>query len=222
MGTARYGGEAEALEVVAGNEPGREVEADRFAVCHGDRSRTGREKNPQREFGLPIDRAAGQWRLQPHASGQPEAPAVLKQQCGLGKAAVADDGFADVGALTVEVFNSAASEHEVGVRLKLTPRAALALLRRLIAVQLILEDEHDHADSGDHLAHDDDADEVEVDWRVEADQVKDTQTGKRPGNEAEDAEEDAWGETTEDEDEQIRLSSGTLMHSTKVSPAPAP
>ena len=37
---------------------------------------------------------------------------------------------------------------------------------------------------------------------VEGDQVKDSQTGKRPGHEAKDAEEDAWGEAAEDEDEQ--------------------
>ena len=128
------------------------------------------------------------------------APSALEQQRSLTEAAVHDDGFANVGALAIEVFDSAAGEHEVGVSLELTPRPALAVPADLVAVELIFERQHDHAHRRNHFAHGNAANQVEAEAGMEADPGNDLQEGKRPHQKAHDAEEDSGSKAPEDED----------------------
>ena len=146
---------------------------------------------------MAISRAGG--------SGQPVPPVASSSNAAWVKRLLLTTAVADLGALAVEVFDAAAGEHQVGVRLKLAAHATFALLGGSVALELIFEGKDDHAHRGDRLAHDDHAGHVEVEsgivvrpkWkncRKESDQAR------KPRH----AEEDAGGKTAEDKDEQDR------------------
>src|SRR6202034_1803589 len=125
----------------------------------------------------------------------------FKQESCLTEPAVHDDGLADVGALAIEIFDSAAGDHEVGVSLELTSRPALAFPAYLVAAEFIFKREHDHAHGRNHLTHGDAANQIEAEAGMEANRGNDLQEGKRPHEKADDAKENSGSKATEHEAE---------------------
>ena len=95
------------------------------------------------------------------------AGTLQQDERGLGESAIGNDGLADHGRLPVEVLNAAACKIEPGIGLQLLTRMALADLASLFDGELIFKGEKDHADGGDDLAHDDDANGPDTVRRVE-------------------------------------------------------
>ena len=126
------------------------------------------------------------------ASSKPAAPArrycpeaLQKDERGLFEAAVGDDGLADQSRLPIEVVEAPARKREVRVGFKLHRGRGVRGPGQPADGELIFKREEDHADGGDYLADDNDANERDADLVVEEAEGKCFTDVGGPGNKAE-------------------------------------